>query len=276
MNQMTELAKNVIERSIAVPGVQPKLSLTIVKDALANNPRGRLTVVGALGGNYIFKPPSAHYPEMPENENVTMRIAEEAFGLRTVPSSLIRLASGELAYITKRVDRTINGEKIHMIDMFQILEAFDKYKSSMERVGKAITAYSDSTLLDQSNYFELSLFSYLTGNNDMHLKNFSMISNRGGWNLSSAYDLLNVTIANPKDGDELALTLEGKKSNFKPAHFQRFGAGLGLTEKQIRNTYTNFLKNKGKAFGWLDNSFLSREMIDDYKTIMDKRYTILN
>ena len=111
---------------------------------------------------------------MPENEHVTMRIAEEAFAMRTVPSSLIRLASGELAYITKRIDRTSDGEKIHMLDMFQILEAFDKYKSSMERVGKAITAYSSSTLLDQSYFFELTLFSYLTGNNDMHLKNFSM------------------------------------------------------------------------------------------------------
>ncbi len=275
MNQMTELAKNVIERSIAVPGVQPKLSLTIVKDALANGPRGRLTVVGALGGNYIFKPPSAHYPEIPENEHVTMRIAEEAFGIRTVPSSLIRLASGELAYITKRIDRNTEGEKIHMIDMFQILEAFDKYKSSMERIGKAITAYSSSTLLDQSNYFELALFSYLTGNNDMHLKNFSMFNSKGGWNLSPAYDLLNVTIANPKDGDELALTLEGKKCNFRPEHFQRFGARLGLTEKQMQNIYTNFLKNKKKALEWLDNSFLSQEMIDGYKALMNKRYVIL-
>lgn len=276
MDQMTDLAKNVIERSIAVPGVQPKLSLTIVKDAMANGPRGRLTVVGALGGNYILKPPSTHYPEMPANEHVTMRIAEDAFGIRTVPSSLIRLASGELAYITKRIDRTIDGEKIHMIDMFQILEAFDKYKSSMERIGKAITAYSSSTLLDQFYFFELALFSYLIGNNDMHLKNFSIFNSKGGWNLSPAYDLLNVTIANPKDEDELALTLEGKKSNFRPEHFQRFGIGLGLTEKQIQNTYTNFLKNKEKAFSWLDNSFLSQEMVDGYKIVMDKRYTILN
>ncbi len=103
-----------------------------------------------------------------------------------------------------------------------------------------------------------------------------MINNRGGWNLSPAYDLLNVTIANPKDEDELALTLEGKKSNFKPEHFQRFGAGLGLTEKQIQNTYTNFLKNKTQAFDWLDNSFLSKDMINSYKTIMDKRYAIFN
>ncbi len=142
LDQMTELAKDVVKRSIAIPGVQPKLSLTMIREGLKNGSRGRLTVVGALGGNYIFKPPSAEYPEMPQNEHLTMRIASEAFDIPTVPSSLIRLRSGELAYITQRIDRTSRGEKIHMLDMYQILEAFDKYKSSMEMVGKALNAYS--------------------------------------------------------------------------------------------------------------------------------------
>lgn len=96
---MAELAKNVVKRSVAVPGVQPKLSLSIVNDALHDESKGRLTVVGALGGNYIFKPPSDHFSEMPENEHLTMRIAE-AFGINVVKSSLIRLQSGELSYIT--------------------------------------------------------------------------------------------------------------------------------------------------------------------------------
>jgi len=275
LDQIGQLAKNVVERSIAVPGVQPKLSLTIVKESLVSEPHSRLTIVGTLGGNYILKPPSNHYLEMPENEHVTMRIAEEAYSLRTVPSSLIRLASGELAYITRRIDRTARGKKIHMLDMFQILEAFDKYKSSMERVGKAIATYSSSTLLNQLYYFELALFSYLTGNNDMHLKNFSMINNKSGWDLSPAYDLLNVAIVNPKDEEELALTLEGKKSNFKPEHFRRFAAGLGLTEKQVNNSYAGFFKSKEKAFHWLDNSFLSSGMIRGYKWLMDTRYAIM-
>src|ERR1700754_2334738 len=132
LNEMAKLAKNVVERSVAVPGVQPKLSLTLVNEVLGNGPAGRLTVVGALGGHYIFKPPSDVFPEMPQNEHVTMRIAE-AFGIKTVPSSLIRLASGELSYITKRIDRTESGEKIHMLDMYQVLEAFDKYRGSLEK-----------------------------------------------------------------------------------------------------------------------------------------------
>jgi serine/threonine-protein kinase HipA len=276
LNQITELAKSVVESSIAVPGVQAKISLTGVKDALENGRWGRLTVTGALGGSYIFKPPSGRYPELPENEHVTTRMAEEAFGLHTVPSSLIRMASGELAHITKRIDRTADGEKIHMLDMFQILEAVDKYKGSMERVGKAVSAYSSDLLLDQLSYFELTLFSYLTGNNDMHLKNFSMINKGDNWGLAPAYDLLNVTIVNPKDQEEFALTLEGKKSKIKPEHFQRFAAALGLTNKQAENTYNRFLKGKEKAFEWLENSFLSQAMIAEYKALMDNRYAVLD
>lgn len=167
IDQMAELAKDIVERSVTVPGVQAKLSLSLVKET-KENADSRLTVVGALGGNFILPPPSEKYPEMPQNEHLTMRIAE-AFNISVVPSSLIRLASGELSYITKRVDRTENGQKIHMLDMFQITEAFDKYKSSMEKVGKALHSYSQNTMLDKIFYFELSLFCFLTGNNDMHL-----------------------------------------------------------------------------------------------------------
>jgi len=109
LDQMTELAKNVVEHSISVPGVQPKLSISVVNET-REKANSRLTVVGALGGQYILKPPSEKFPEMPENEHVTMRIAE-AFGIHVVPSGLIRLASGELSYITKRIDRTDKGRK---------------------------------------------------------------------------------------------------------------------------------------------------------------------
>jgi serine/threonine-protein kinase HipA len=173
LDQMDELAKNVVERSVAVPGVQAKLSMSLVKKNKENSDT-RLTVIGALGGQYIFKPPSDRFREMPENEHVTMRIAE-SFGIQVVPSSLIRLLSGELSYITKRVDRTQTGAKIHMLDMFQITEAFDKYRSSLEKVGNALGSYSSNTLLDKIFYFDLVIFSFITGNNDMHLKNFWVI-----------------------------------------------------------------------------------------------------
>lgn len=271
LNQMDELAKNVIERSVAVPGVQPKLSMSLVKETKEKSD-SRLTVVGALGGQYIFKPPSDRFPEMPENEHVTMRMAE-TFGIRVVPSSLIRLASGELSYITKRIDRKETGEKIHMIDMFQITEAFDKYKSSMEKVGKALDNYSNNTLLDKIFYFELTLFCFLTGNNDMHLKNFSMIESPSGWVLSPAYDLLNVSIVNPDDEEELALTLVGKKKKLKFEHFEQLGKELDLTDKQIKGVFKRIINNKPKAMDWINQSFLSSKMKVSYKKLIDKRYS---
>lgn len=270
LGEMSELAKQVVERSISVPGVQPKLSMSVFKDK-KDGPENRLTVVGAMGGNFIFKPPSEYFPEMPENEHVTMRIAE-VFGIKVVESSLIRLQSGELSYITKRIDRTINGEKIHMIDMFQITEAFDKYKSSMEKVGKALLKHSENTLLDQLSLFELTLFSFITGNNDMHLKNFSMIKSHLGWVLAPAYDLLNVRIANPEDKEELALTLGGKKKKLTRAYFERYGEGLGLNPKQIQGVFKRFAKNKEKTIYWINNSFLSNGMKVAYLEILEERY----
>ena len=212
---------------------------------------------------------------MPRNEHLTIRIAE-AFGIRVVPSSLIRLASGELSYITKRIDRTVGGAKIHMLDMFQITEAFDKYKSSMERVGKAIHSHSDNTLLDKLLYFELALFSFLTGNNDMHLKNFSMIESASGWVLAPAYDLLNVAIVNPDDSEELALTLDGRKKKLKKEHFEKLAKDLGLNDKQTERVFIRMIKNKTKAIDWIDNSFLSAQLKTDYKEVIQLRYSQLN
>jgi len=270
LEDMSSLAKNVVERSIAVPGVQPKLSMSVVSN-LESKETSRLTVVGALGGHYIFKPPTSHFREMPENEHLTMRIAE-AFGLNVVPSSLIRLASGELAYITKRIDRTDAGEKIHMLDLFQITEAYDKYKSSMEKVGKSIGEYSSNTLLDKIFFFELTLFSFLTGNNDMHLKNFSMIEHNARWILAPAYDLLNVCIVLPEDTEELALTLAGKKRKLKKEHFEKLGQFLGLTDKQITGVFKRMFKNRSKALQLINVSFLSDEMKTAYKAILENRY----
>lgn len=272
LEQMAELAANVIQRSVAVPGVQPKLSLMLVKNTLEDGNKGRLTIVGTLGGNYILKPPHADYPEMPQNEHLTMRLAE-FLGLPVVPSSLIRLSSGELAYITKRIDRTADGAKIHMLDMFQILEAFDKYKGSMERVGKAIASYAENTLLDLLNFFELTVFCFLTGNNDMHLKNFSMIMQHDGtWGVAPAYDLLNIAIINPDDKEELALTLAARKNKFNRQRFAEFGQILGLSNRQTDGVFNRLIRNEKPVIDLIGKSFLSDEYKQKYTTLLTARY----
>ncbi len=272
LDQMAELVKNVVERSVAVPGVQPKISLSLVRETINHQRQERLTVVGALGGQYIFKPPSAQFKELPANEHLTMKMAE-ALSIRTVPSSLIRLASGELAYITKRIDRTPVGEKIHMLDMFQITEAFDKYRSSMEKIGKALRQYSANTLLDLLRYFELTLFALLTGNNDMHLKNFSMIlTNNEDWELAPAYDLLNVQIVLPADKGELALTLAARKSKLTRESLDGFAVRLGLTDRQLKGVYTRFAERRTIAAEWIKGSFLSPDMQERYSNLLSERY----
>lgn len=146
----------------------------------------------------------------------------------------------------------------------------------MERIGKAIGAYSNNKLLAQSYYFELVLFCYLTGNNDMHLKNFSMINSKGSWTFAPAYDLLNIAIINPADDEELALSLEGKKKKLRLEHFIRLAEGLGLNDMQIKKVIDRFIKNRHLAYSWLERPFLSDDLKAAYKALVDTRYAILN
>ncbi|MGI6314281.1 MAG: HipA domain-containing protein [Candidatus Cryptobacteroides sp.] len=273
MSEMAELAKEVVESSVSVPGVQPKLSLGFIKEVLQDGSKGRLTVMGALGGNYILKPQNEFFPQMPENEHLTMRMAELC-GISVVPSTLIRLKSGELSYLTKRIDRTETGEKIHMLDMFQILEAFDKYKSSVEKVGKVVAEHSSNTLLDLLRLFEVVLFSYITGNNDMHLKNFSLILSGQDWSLAPAYDLLNVNLHLPEDTEETALTIGGKKRKLTKSDFINLGMSFRLTEKQILNAFNRFIKEEKTMEQEIKSSFLSPENQMKYIDLLEARLAL--
>jgi serine/threonine-protein kinase HipA len=199
----------------------------------------------------------------------------ELCGISVVPSSLIRLKSGELSYITKRIDRTETGDKIHMLDMFQILEAYDKYKSSVEKIGKAVSEHSSNTLLDLLRLFEVVIFSYITGNNDMHLKNFSMILNNGNWVLAPAYDLLNVNLHIPEDTEEMALSIAGKKRKLTKLDFVNLGLCFQLTEKQIANTFKRFVIAEKKMKQVITSSFLSPENQIKYIELLKSRLNLL-
>jgi len=132
-----------------------------------------------------------------------------------------------------------------------------------------------NTLLDKLYFFELTVFSFLTGNNDMHLKNFSLIQTGYGWVLSPAYDLLNAAILNPDDKEELALPLEGKKNNLQRKHFESLAKRLDLSLKQINSVFRRFLDKKETAFSLIDQSFLSEAMKLQYKALMNSRYKAL-
>jgi len=270
LSEMEKLAKKAAELSITVPGVQPKLSLGWIKKELENEHQGRLTIMDALEGNYILKPQNALYPQMPENEHLSMKLAA-LFKIDIVPVNMIRLASGELCFITKRIDRNPDGSKNHMIDFLQILELEDKYKGTMETIGKSIGELSSNTVWDKLRFFELTVFNYIIGNNDMHLKNFSMWLSDQLWTLSPAYDLFNVKIILPKDKEDTALILGGKKMNFSKDYFDRFGNVLKLNEKQINAVYKRLVKWLPEATQLIDMSFLTEENRIAYTNLVTKR-----
>ena len=266
------LAAQVIQAQTSLTGVQPKLSLNLYKHEGSN----RLTIVG-LWGDFIFKPQTDTYPELPENEDLTMHMAEVA-RIKVVPHSLIRLADGSLGYITHRIDRTKKGEKIDMEDLCQLtLHPTEyKYKSSYEQIAKTIVAYSSMPKLDLVNFMQVLLFSFITGNNDMHLKNFSLYRPKKLYQLTPAYDLLNVAIVNQKDKEELALTLNGKKSRLKLSDFLKASATMGI-EKNVTMQLIASMKNALPAWAELiNNSFLSKDMKEAYLELIDKRIKALS
>ncbi len=268
--EMEKLAKESAALSITVPGVQPKLSLGWIKKELENGHQGRLTIMDAIDGNFILKPQNSLYPQMPETEHLSMKLAA-LFKIDIVPVNMIRLASGELCYITKRIDRNPDGSKNHMIDFQQILELEDKYKGTMETLGKTIGELSANTLLDKLRFFELTVFNYIIGNNDMHLKNFSMWRSDQQWTLSPAYDLLNVKLMLPKDEEDTALMLGGKKMNFSKGYFDRFANDLKLNEKQINAVYKRLVKWLPEATHLIDLSFLTKKRQIDFKDLITQR-----
>ena len=262
------LAKQTVNQRISVTGVQPKLSVTFKKQKGKN----RLTIVG-LWGEYILKPQHHQYAMMPETEDLTLHLAA-LFKMPVCEHTLMQASDGSMVYIAKRFDRK-NGKKIHMEDLCQLSEFLteNKYKSSYEKAGKLIARYCTKGL-DLLNYFELVLFSYLAGNNDMHLKNFSVLHQPDGATLSPAYDLLNINLINPKDKEELGLTLNGKKNKIKLADFKTLAASLNINEKVYDNIFKKFQNKNKEVLHLIDQSFLSKEMKKGYKEIWKKKQEI--
>ena len=256
-------------------GVQAKLSLDIKKGG--RNEAERFTIVG-LWGRYILKPQTERFANLPELEDLTMHLAEIA-KIQVVPHSLIRFSDGELCYITRRIDRTENGEKLAMEDMCQLTERLTehKYKGSYEQIAKVIQKYSSVPKLDLVNYWEQVVFSWITGNADMHLKNISLYSKVDHlYNLTPAYDMLSTALVMPEDIEGLALTLNGKKRKIRKSDFEISMRASELEEKVIGNIFNKFLKVKDKWFDFIDISFLPDEMKIAYKDIITNRLNLLN
>ncbi len=270
VNDLEELAKKSISQHLGVTGVQPKISLHI--DKKENDPNHRLMIVD-LWGNFILKPPTHQFPDMSVVEDATMHMAE-IVGLETARHGLIQLKSGEFAYVTKRFDRPKKGKKVAVEDFCQLSELLteSKYDTSTEKAGKTILKYSSQPGLDAVTFFDLNLFCFLTGNADMHLKNFSLMRNEAGeMILSPAYDLLSTRLLMAEDKEEMALTVNGKKARIKREDFIALGKNLEIPDKAIDNSFLRLLKHIPEMKDVIKNSFLSAELQKRYNELLDNR-----
>ena len=275
-DNMSELARQVIRTSASVTGVQAKMSLDV--DRGGKNEPSKFTIVG-LWGKYIFKPQSAKYPCLPELEDLTMKMAEVAH-IRTARHTLIRLADGELGYLTLRMDRGQHGEKISMLDMCQLTNRLTehKYYGTYLQLAETIKKYSSAPMLDVQRFWEVVLFSWITGNSDMHCKNFSLLdSGNGEYVLSPAYDLLAVLLADPQDTEEMAMTFSvgGDKNGFDRNTFM-----TAFIRSGIPSTVANKIIERMKSFlpKWevlIDQSFLPDKMKSNYHLLLNKRIEVL-
>ncbi len=269
------LADETTNKGFTVPGVQKKISLHLASDP--NRPR--LTLVNYPTG-YILKPQVKEYEALPESEQLVMSMADLA-GIDTVPHALIRVGD-ELAYITKRVDREIDDDCIKILAMedfcqldFRLTE--DKYKGSYERCARIIKKYSSRVGIDMSEFFVRLVFSFIVGNSDMHLKNFSLIETAeasGEYILSPAYDLLPVNANMPMDKEQLALPMNGKKMNLRKKDFLVFAENCGISRQTAQKIIQKLVSFVPKWLDMCDESLLSEELRERVKNIIKERSAV--
>ncbi len=263
-----EQRQEALERAgkMSIQGVQLKLSAVLRVKA------GAFDVVDR-NGRFILKPPSLDFPELPENEDLTMRLAASV-GLEVPVHGLIRARDNSLTYFIRRFDRE-GRTRVPLEDFAQLSGASreTKYDSSMEKVAAVVDRFCTFPAIERVKLFERTLFSFLTGNEDMHLKNFSLITRRGRIDLAPAYDLLNSTIALKKPQEEMALPIRGKRSNLtRNDLFDYFAIErLQINERVLNEMVARFQA----AFPWWDEllaaSFFSPEKKTAYAAVLAER-----
>ncbi|MBU4314269.1 MAG: HipA domain-containing protein [Actinobacteria bacterium] len=250
---------------MSISGVQIKASAKL-------NHSARIIEVVDHGATHILKPEPAEYPELPQNENLCMNIAGE-LGIEVPAHGLFYMADGKLCYIIRRFDRTLDGNKIHVEDMAQLLElpSDSKYESSMEKVGKVILKHVNNIYLEAINFLERVLLCFIIGNGDMHLKNWSLITNENGKiRLAPCYDLVSSKIYIPNE-DESALTINGKRNNLKRSDFEAFAKYLNIDLKAAQNVFNKIINAKDKILNMI-NSEMKPERVKRLEEIILKRY----
>lgn len=255
---------------ISIQGVQPKLSVAL-------NTKKEIFEIVEKNGHFIFKPPHDIYEEVPENEDLTMKLAS-LVGIETPIHGLIYNIDGSLTYFIKRFDRLSKNKKVAVEDFSQLLGSSrdTKYDTSMEKLIPVIDKHCTFPLKEKVKLFRWVIFNFLTGNEDMHIKNFSLIRRKNTVEFSPAYDLLNTSILlNAKE--EIALPLRGKKSNLNRNDLlSYFGSErLGLSDAVIQKELNRFEASVQIWPEIIQKSFLSSKMQQKYLEMISTRWNRL-
>lgn len=249
---------------MSLSGVQMKVSVRL-------NLEQREMVVCNLGGTYILKPEPNEFPELPQNENLCMNIAAMV-GFNVPPQGLFSMSDSKYCYIVKRFDRLENGEKVQMENAAQILQLEDKYKGSLELIGKVIRRHVTNSGLDAIEFFERVLLCFLIGNGDMHLKNWSLlILGANEINLAPCYDFVSSKIYIPNE-EESALTLNGKRNHLKRKDFESLALGLEIDPKVLQNLFKKYRDSKDALLQMIEQSRLSAKRREQMKQLVLERY----
>lgn len=225
-------------------------------------------------GYFILKPQSDHYPELPENEAISMSLAK-VIDLEVPIHGLVYSKDKSMTYFIKRFDRYGHNKKLALEDFAQLSgeDRYTKYDSSMERVIQVVSKFCTFPRIELVKLFKLTLFNFLIGNEDMHLKNFSLITRDQKITLSPVYDLLNSTIALGNAQEEMALLLNGKKRNFKKNDFMDYLAvqRLDLNKKVTDEVVQEVRQAIPKWKELISYSFLSTTMQKKYIELLEER-----
>ena len=259
-------------KKLSIQGVQPKLSAAI---SIVDQ---EFKIVDQFG-TYIIKPQNDLFPQLPENEDVTMRMAK-VFGLEVPFHGMLYGKDGSLSYFIKRFDRYGKGSKYATEDFAQLTgnTRDTKYRFTMEKLIPVLDEYCSFPAIEKADFFKRILFCYVTGNEDMHLKNFSLITKNGKTTLAPIYDFLNSTIAIKNPEEEIALTLKGKKSNLRATDFiDYYGKErLQLNEKTIASILEQMKKVTPKWKELLEISFLSEDMKEKYLGLLKHKLNLFS
>lgn len=249
---------------MSISGVQPKLSV------IADRRKHRVFVVESRG-LYILKPPTERFESIPENENLCMNIAS-TFGIEVPPHGLLPLMDASLAYLVRRFDRLDDGSKLQQEDFQQLLQIDDKYDGSYERIANFIKVHSSVPGLDLMRLFERALLFYALGNGDAHLKNFSFLrSEKIGYQLSPAYDIINSRLVLPEEQEEVCLSLQGKKNHLSAKDFFGLAEHFGLTRKQTDNSFDRLHDLKSTIEAMIGGSLLRSDLREGFLEIFHQR-----